>query len=348
MRIGLYTFGGPTIGTGHLFRCVALAGWLERLHGKNEIFFEVIDLDPSGDQVAKDVLRGRSDLPCRFYRDPALPRRQWDVLIVDRLNVDPLIAADLRSRTSMMVSIDDTGPGRFEADVALNPLYRSQVRTPAVRRPDFIDLQGPEYQIIAPAFTDAASVWRDAPEHLLITQGGADRHALTPPLIDALQPLLARYPALTIHIITGPAFRAEAGLRPYLERLGSRLVRHSDVSDMPGLLRKMDLAVCSAGVAPFELAAVGLPAVLITGEAKEIETAEQVATTGAAVTLGLYTDSSRRRLLDEVERLMASPEQRSLMRRAGLTRLSGRMGGDLIAMIADRMKRNSWKSARLQ
>ena len=204
------------------------------------------------------------------------------------------------------------------------------------RRENFIDLQGPEYQIIAPAFSDSPCLWREIPKHLLITQGGADPHALAPRLIDTLEPLLTTYPDLVMHVITGPAFKSETALHPYIDRLGSRLVRHVDVVDMPLLLREMDIAVSAAGVAPFELAALGVPAVLVTGEAKEVMTADEVAKTGAAISLGLYAQNIGSRLVSEIDQLLSSPGKRALLRRAGLTKLNGRMGGELVRMINER------------
>ena len=339
MKIGLCTFGGPSIGTGHLFRCIALAEWLERLPGEKEICFEIIDHDPDGPSVAREVVSGRSPRPYRLHCDQALPGERWDVLVVDRLRVNLDIASNLRQRAGLMISIDDTGPGRFLADIALNPLYRCSESIP--RHEHFIDLQGPEYQIIAPAFSDSPCVWRENPTRLLITQGGADRHALAPRLIGALEPLLTRYPNLVMHVITGPAFRSDDALRPYMDRIGQRLVRHTDVANMPSLLRDMDIAVSAAGVAPFEIAALGIPAVLVTGEAKEVETADEIAKTGAAVSLGLYADGIRSCLVNEVDKLLTSPEKRASMRKAGLTKLSGRTGGELVTMINEKIPLSS-------
>ena len=63
MKIGLYTFGGPSIGTGHLFRCIALAEWLERLPGHKEICFEIIDHDPDGPKVQEKWCLGVGAIP---------------------------------------------------------------------------------------------------------------------------------------------------------------------------------------------------------------------------------------------------------------------------------------------
>ena len=125
MKIGLYTFGGPTIGTGHLFRCIALAEWLERLPGNKEICFEIIDHDPDGPKIARQVVSRRSRLPHRLHRDPVIPGERWDVLIIDRLRVNLDIASDLRLRAGLMISIDDRGPGGLLADMPLIPLYGS-------------------------------------------------------------------------------------------------------------------------------------------------------------------------------------------------------------------------------
>lgn len=340
MKIGLYTFGGPRIGTGHLFRCIALARWLERMSASAEIQFDVIDLDPNGPAVARNVIGRRSGRPCRIHQDPELSGEQWDVLVVDRLKVAPQVMRSLRSRTGFMVSIDDVGPGRYVADVALNPLYRSV----EPRSPDshlILDRQGPEFQIIGPEFSDFPGRWQDDVTDLLITQGGADPHGLAPRIIRDLEPLLAVHGQLVLHVLTGPAFPAEEALRQIMGRLGSRLVRHTDVTDMAALLRGMDLAVSAAGVTPFELAAVGLPALLVTGEAKEVETADEIVATGAALSLGMYGEGTGERLRMAVDTLIRNKSQRAALREAGLNRLDGRMGGRLVGMFEARVAQDT-------
>jgi spore coat polysaccharide biosynthesis predicted glycosyltransferase SpsG len=98
----------------------------------------------------------------------------------------------------------------------------------------------------------------------------------------------------------------------------------------------MDLVVSAAGVTPFELAAMGLPAVILTGEAKELETANEIVTTGAALSLGLYCDGTSERLRSVVDNLMRAPEQRFALRQSGLDRLDGRMGARVVEMIEKR------------
>lgn len=332
MKIGFYTFGGSNIGTGHLLRCIALTQWFERTPLLAEIQFEIIDSDPAGPTVAQNIITKRTEYPIYIHRDPELPGTHWDVLIVDRLQVPLKIMESLRPRARLVVSIDDIGPGRYLADIALNPLYRSTKSY----HPHYIcvaDYQGPEFQIIAPTFSDSQSRWQNSVTDLLITQGGADRHGLVAHIINDLEPLLTKYNDLTLHVLTGPGFRAEKLSPQILDQIGSRLVQHTDVTDMAALLRVMDLAISAAGVTPFELAAIGLPAVLVTGEAKEVETANEVVMTGAALSLGLYSKGTGELLRTMVDNLILDPKSRAAMRQSGLDRLDGRMGARLVGMI---------------
>jgi UDP-2,4-diacetamido-2,4,6-trideoxy-beta-L-altropyranose hydrolase len=332
MKIGFYTFGGSNIGTGHLFRCIALTQWFERTPLSTKIQFEIIDSDPAGPAVAMNIITKRTEHPFFIHKDPALPGAHWDVLIVDRLQVPLRIMESLRLRARFMVSIDDVGPGRYLADIALNPLYRStEAHLPHY---SFVsDYQGPEFQIIAPAFSDSPSRWQDSVTDLLITQGGADRHGLVARIINDLEPLLTKHKDLTLHVLTGPGFLTEKLSPQIMHQIGSRLVQHTDVTDMAALLRVMDLAVSAAGVTPFELAAIGLPAVLVTGEAKEVETANEIVMTGAALSLGLYSKDTGELLRNTVDSLMLAHKSRAVMRQSGLDRLDGRMGERLVDMI---------------
>ena len=166
MKVGLYVFGGPTIGTGHLFRCVALSKWFERNFEGLEVVFELIDSDPCGVCAVKDIISSRCDNKIFVHNDWIIENTRWDVLVVDCLQVDPDIMRDLGQRTDCLVSIDNVGVGRFEADIALNPLYGG-VAAPHYARLEK-DMQGIEYQILSPAFSVSPSSWRETPVNLLV------------------------------------------------------------------------------------------------------------------------------------------------------------------------------------
>jgi spore coat polysaccharide biosynthesis predicted glycosyltransferase SpsG len=329
VKIGLYTFGGPKLGTGHIFRSIAFSEWL-RLKGLDgDVEFEFFDADPHGAEAGTGIIASRTSYDFTVHLDPGLPGKSWDILFVDRLSVPFDAMKGLRDRARIIISIDDTGPARQLADVALNPLYRSA--KVGGENGVAVDLQGPEYQIIRPEFSKKPCRWTGEVRDILITQGGADPHKLAPHLASDLGSLLPESDELTLHVITGPGFRAEEALTALKARMGGRLQQHKNVLDMPGLLRSMDVAVSAAGVAPFELAALGLPAVLVTGEAKEVETADSIHEQGAAYSLGLYDATVTPDLLrSTVRELMVSPEKREAMRTAGLTRLDGKIGGRLV------------------
>lgn len=334
MKVGLYTFGGSNIGTGHLFRCIAFMKWLEKLSMPVEASVELIDLDPDGPEIARNVFAHRTSIQLNIHQDSRLSGRSWDLLFVDRLEVAFEDMRSLRERAQRIISIDDVGLGRSLADVALNPLYAARGCKLDYNR-SFRDFQGPEFQIIQPAFCEKPSRWRDVPTDLLITQGGADPHGLAPLLVNELEPLRHEFPLLKIHVLTGPAFKANIEMERLTQRLSGKLIRHSDETNMPKLLRSMDLAISAAGVAPFELAALGLPAVLVTGEAKEVETADAIARTGAAISLGLYPGERQQRVIGVVRQLLQTPSKRLALRQSGLARLNGRTGERLVQMIEE-------------
>ena len=85
MKVGFYTFGGPTIGTGHLLRCLALSQWLENSISPLEIVFELIDMDPKGVSVARDIISSRFGGSIQIHQDCRVPGNLWDVLVVDCL-----------------------------------------------------------------------------------------------------------------------------------------------------------------------------------------------------------------------------------------------------------------------
>jgi spore coat polysaccharide biosynthesis predicted glycosyltransferase SpsG len=212
-----------------------------------------------------------------------LPNNERDVQIVDHLETPVEILQTLRRHCRFLVSFDDTGPGHYEADLAINSLYRCSVVRPSHSTTD--SRQGFEYALIDSCFYPRGATRRPA-RHLLLSQGGADTFGMLPKLVRAASLALSPWPNAVLHVHVGPAFRFCAELDLTLAEVRHQVQLHRDTRDMADLMAGMDAAVAGGGIMALELTAMGIPTLLITAEAREIETMTELGRVGAARPLG--------------------------------------------------------------
>lgn len=151
---------------------------------------------------------------------------------------------------------------------------------------------------------------------LLVFGGSLGALRINRAVIEAL-PAWADRADLSIHHVVGARDWEEisATVPDDLGRLEYRPVRYED--DMPGAMAAADLAICRSGSTTcFELAAVGLPSILVPSPSvtadQQTRNARPLVAAGGAV-LVPDAELSATRLVDEVDQLMADPGRLSAM-----------------------------------
>jgi spore coat polysaccharide biosynthesis predicted glycosyltransferase SpsG len=303
-RILFHTSGDHAIGLGHVVRCLALADALrEEAPGCRPTF------RPEG--AAEAVVRL---VEAAGYSLGPAP--EPEALVVDVPATDPSL---FREFAGVKVSIDDPGPARFEADLAFAMLYEPRAARPAGSRT--VDLRGLPYVILKTEFRGIPLKPIAArAENILICQGGSDTYGMTPRICSALRALEGNP---EIHVVLGPAFLHEEEL---VRALGEDRRFHIH-RNLPSLWPRMvaaDLCVSAAGMTSLELAAAGVPMILVVTEAKEAETASLLQRDGAALFPGGPERVADGTLLREVRGLLEDARRREALSRTAQQRVDGR------------------------
>ena len=157
----------------------------------------------------------------------------------------------------------------------------------------------------------------------------------------ALRALEAVDRQLQVRLILGRAFAHRAALEKLLPDLRQPLEIVKDVTDMPAALADTDLAVASFGVTAWELASLGVPAVLLGLSFDHARSAEALHRAGMARSLGEHTAVSDTALTTAIADLLADPTARRAMRSAcapmdglGAERIASRLVKSLAARSA--------------
>jgi spore coat polysaccharide biosynthesis predicted glycosyltransferase SpsG len=285
---------GPSIGVGHLSRCVALAeaavarGW---------------DVTLAGEVTGADWLLARlSDL------DVAVVPTGWfdaDIVLVDHYGLGEL--PDVRA-AARLVSMEDGTFGRRAADVVVDANLVSSAR-PADGSP--VVLAGPRFAPLRSGVVAARPARSGGDLEVVVVMGGGASGAAVAAALTALRdtgvPLTARAISATpVPVDPGP---------------GQRFVVESPTPALPALLAGADLVISAAGVTLLELCCLGVPAALVQLADNQAAGYRAAVDQGLAVGLGAVADLPS--ATPALRALLLDPANRARLARAGRSLVDG-------------------------
>ncbi len=288
------------IGMGHVMRCMALASaWVAS--GGEAVFLGTIESEALRDRVMRsgfhyqavgdglaatlEVLGSVADRPC------------W--VTVDGYHFATTFHKGLERSGYRVLSLHD-GPTLPTLNVsAVLAQDLDQVREENSR----LVLAGPAYRLLRPEFM---GLKRDDPpsrpgSNVLLTFGGADTKNVTTSVLDSLAGVMR--PKDHVTVLVGPLNQHVKRVRVALENLPCSSELLTNVTDMVALYKDADLAISAAGGTAWEMAASGLPAVLLAISENQQPTAAALDRSGAAISFKAMEPSHELGVL--VERLLA-------------------------------------------
>ena len=340
------TEAGPTVGLGHLQRCLNLARVLRNLG--EQVLFLVLGDSRSLRRVEELGIEAVG-LPPNLDSDDAAPimlRRACDLaiargcrgVVVDSYSTTESGLALLVDQHLLVVAIDDLAAHPFPCQLVVNggPHALQLAYRSSTAQTDF--LLGPAYALLRPEL--ASTPLRSHPprvRRVLVTLGGGEFGSL---LDEVLVALRDEDPSLDLRIIVGPL----AGVRP------SRHTPSAEVLiDPPHLLEVMraaDLAVASAGQTMYELAAAGTPTVAVITASNQRQGAEAMAREGIVLLAGAADEVGvAGRIRQAIRLLRDDPARRAQMARAGQTLLDGRGAIRVAARLCQRLRSSGTDSS---
>ena len=314
----------PATGLGHLTRCLALAhaaraaGW--RVHGIGRIG------DPAVRARARQSLDAWHDCPAS-HPDPAdLPATLAalddiapDWIVLDGYAFDTGYQRALRARARLLVLDDGPRLDRYGADLLLDQNLGAESRS-YVLEDGGRCLLGSAYILLRPAFLEQRADRSRSASRLLVTLGGIVER----PALEAILAGLAQVEApLDITLLTGTDPAALEWAREHVPppHRWNLLPWHDD---MPALMAAADLAIAAAGSTAWELAYMGLPALLLVLADNQAGIATALQAAGTAVNLGVCDAGFAARLAGELERLLADPPRRERLSAQARALVDGR------------------------
>lgn len=350
MRILIRADASPTIGSGHIARCLTLARVL-RKQGSHVAFacrqlpghrldalsaegfetFALPEFYPGEDpqQAIESMLPWQADIDALdlLLEDHA----QFDWIIADHYGLDHHWQTASRRWAPRIAAVDDLATRRYSVDLLLNqnlsglsenytPLLPEGCRT----------LLGPRYAMLREEFDCPAIEIKPEARRVLVNFGGFDAAMQTHHAMLAL----VDFPELDVDFVAGvdnPAWtqmQALAQTRP-----NWRL--HSFVSDFHQRMTEADLFIGAGGGTSWERAALGLPTICIAVSNNQQVNGEVMAAAGAHVFLGAREQVSVTQLRDAIGFVAGNVYLRQSLAERSRQMVDGRGALRVAAALAD-------------
>ncbi|MFK7767059.1 MAG: UDP-2,4-diacetamido-2,4,6-trideoxy-beta-L-altropyranose hydrolase [Mariniblastus sp.] len=328
---------GPSVGTGHLMRTLALGQAWKQISGEVTVVCGELPRGLSKRIVAEgfdvqtiknclcDTVDGEETLSVIKSVGP-------DWIVLDGYRFDDEYQSQLKTSGAKLLVLDDYQHAQHHsADLILNQNIYAKLEQYDNSDHSKI-LAGPEFALLREEFSILATK-RTATDarRLLVTFGGADPDNWTLKTLQTLSDLKRK--RLIVDCVIGACYPHGSELDQFKRTANMNLRIHRNVDRMTTLMTRVDLAITAGGSTCYELARCGIPAVVIAIADNQVPVACAMDEQGAMVSLSGESDA-RGALGQTINALLKDPDKRSEMSRLGQLLVDGRG----VQRIVDRMQ----------
>lgn len=319
------------MGTGHVMRCLALGQAWQNYGGQVTFITACIHdglaqrLRDEGFTVEKLAQSHPNPTDWEFTAT-LLARYPQSWVVLDGYHFEPDYQYLIKTAGHPLLIIDDTAHlPYYHADILLNQNINAEQLTYRCD-PNTHLLLGTRYALLRREFWP----WREGkkreipkiPPQILVTLGGGDPDNQTLKVIRALQQIGAD--ALEVVVAIGASNLHRAALENAIANSSLNIRLLQNATNMPELMARADMAVSAGGSTCWELAFMGLPAVILVIADNQREIATGLDNVGAAFNLGWFENVREEDIAETLTALLSSLDTWQEMSRQGRKLVDGR------------------------
>lgn len=336
----------PRMGTGHVMRTLALAQAADAMQVK-PVFVGCIESEAIQARIHKE---GFELIPViNSYPHPGdaelmgrLLQKEEEVVkwvALDGYHFDSAYQKEMQKFSARLLLIDDTAhQPAYCGDIVLNQnSYANELRYRTDPETDL--LLGTDYVLLRREFlgySDNARRIKDRAERVLVTLGGGDPDNVTQMVAEALARTGLSF--LDVRFVVGPANPHRKGLEKVLSGAGFTHELLDAVTDMPRLMAWADMAITAGGSTCWEIAFMGLPALVIVVADNQENVARGLDAAGAAVNCGWFRSLSVDTLAERCAALVADRKRRVSLAENGRRLVDGNGAGRVVRKMLSLVK----------
>lgn len=304
------TDANSLIGAGHIMRCIAVAeAW--QTYGGNPVILSNCNSHVIKKRV-KDknitIIEVKSIHPDPFdlnftlqtierYRNPQ--HQTW--VVIDGYHFDSEYIDAISKQGFKSVVVDDINHlPYYPSDIILNQNIGSETFN-YQSKTNTLKLLGPGFTLIRSEFINYQKSFLNVPPHaknILITFGGADKNNITLKIINCINCL--SIPDLDLKIVIGPENSNFHNIQGVLTTMNLSHSLLQNVNNMAPIMRWADLAITAAGSTCWELALMGVPALLVAVADNQLKVAETLNSKGIMKNLGWWEELTEKEIMKEI------------------------------------------------
>lgn len=268
----------PSMGMGHLMRCLALAQAFAELGVESRFLLS------SG---SKDYCLSRHDwvgniqlLPDAIAQSQEvawLQQQAWlddiSTLVLDGYQFDSDYRQQLQQLPCQIALFDDTNDsGPLLADIIVNGSGAASDLGYANTAPQAIHCLGDTYRVLRQEFCYPPEVPWPQRHSLLIMLGGSDSKQYTLKLVEGLAQAT---PDIPLRVMTGGGFAHKSALINLLQRIPNPNQHLDNCQQVADVMAHCRMAISAAGSSQFELQVCGVPTQLLVVADNQLPASEQ-------------------------------------------------------------------------
>lgn len=330
MNIAIRTDSSRIIGTGHVMRCLTLAGAL-REKGADIVFicrnedgnindfikqkaYQVSIFQFPINSPDSEFSHDRRNFPWQLDAEKTIRALQnsgkrFDLLIVDHYSLDHKWEELLKPFVKKIMIIDDLADRSHNCDILLDQNIQERPdRYKNLANDNCRMLLGPQFALLRPEFIEArrnVQVRNGIVNNMLVFFGGADLTNETEKTIHAIN-MLARK-NFSITVIVGKSNPHKSKIKALCSH-SQRFIYYCQVNNMAVLMSEASLGIGAGGSSTWERCATGLPSLIISVADNQIPIAKNITRKKAQIYLGHYSKVTREDICCAISELLESPE----------------------------------------
>lgn len=321
MKVVIRVDSSVELGSGHLMRCLTLAGQLANVGAI--VKFVCSDLpgamfttiEANGYQYKKITGAGLSqsqqdDAKLTIKAINELFPEGSDWLVVDHYSLDALWEAQMRQQAKKIMVIDDLANRPHDCDLLLDQNYYRNYETRYVNLlpSKCITFLGPGFVLFRPEFYAAKEINRvrdGSVRRILVFFGASDATNQTQKVIESI-PLLNR-PDIAFDIVVGASNPNKESIEKLCKELPNATF-YCQVTNMAEMMINADLAIGAGGAAMWERCFLGLPAITVVCAHNQEQTTKDVAVLDVIDYLGWTENLTKINYANAIKRMLKSPD----------------------------------------
>lgn len=298
-KIVLRCDGYNELGMGHIYHCLTIA---YALTGQ-DVLLVTNEMHKEGLEKIKE-----SNMPYKTIKDDKdffefLKDYKPDIVVNDCLDTKKEYIQMLKNLSKKVVTIEDMGDGAQYADVVINALYD--------KRDYPNEYCGEQYVCLRNEFLNSKrKEFSNSIKEILVLFGGTDPCNLTKKIYDVAKKNYRLHQDIKYTFITGIGYDCNKNDIKTDEKYNIEVL--NNVNNISYYMSRADLAFTSQGRTVYELASLGVPAIVLAqNEREKLHTFAQMQ--NGFLNLGLGKDVSNKTIVNTLEWLINTPQIRKEM-----------------------------------